>query len=61
MIQASDPRQISTRGASAYVKLAEGCNRSCSFCVIPSLRGKQRSRSEDDLVDEAAEARHHGQ
>jgi ribosomal protein S12 methylthiotransferase len=34
------------------VKLAEGCNRTCSFCVIPELRGKQRSRSADDLVRE---------
>src|SRR5690606_12582067 len=50
--QASDPRTLSTRGASAYVKIAEGCNRQCSFCVIPRLRGKQRSRSIDDVVSE---------
>lgn len=49
---ASDPRTLSTRGASAYVKIAEGCNRSCSFCVIPNLRGKQRSRTIDDVVRE---------
>ncbi|HSC88510.1 MAG TPA: 30S ribosomal protein S12 methylthiotransferase RimO [Polyangiaceae bacterium] len=48
----SDERTLSTRGASAYVKIAEGCNRSCSFCVIPQLRGKQRSRSMDDVVRE---------
>jgi len=52
VISASDPRTLSTRGASAYVKLAEGCNRKCSFCVIPNLRGKQRSRTPDDLVRE---------
>src|SRR5690606_28663751 len=52
VISATDPRTVSTRGASAYVKLAEGCNRSCSFCVIPRLRGKQRSRSIEDVVDE---------
>jgi len=52
VIQASDPRTITTRGASAYVKIAEGCNRSCSFCVIPQLRGKQRSRSIEDVVRE---------
>ncbi len=52
LVTASDPRRVSTRGRSAYVKLAEGCNRSCSFCVIPELRGKQRSRSADDLVRE---------
>jgi len=52
VIGAQDPRRISTRGRSAYVKVAEGCNRTCSFCVIPQLRGKQRSRSIDDVVRE---------
>jgi ribosomal protein S12 methylthiotransferase len=52
LIQSSDPRRLTTGKASAYVKLAEGCNRSCSFCVIPKLRGKQRSRSADDIVRE---------
>ena len=52
LIQASDPRRLTTGKASAYVKIAEGCNRSCSFCVIPKLRGKQRSRSADDIVRE---------
>jgi ribosomal protein S12 methylthiotransferase len=52
VIRADDPRTLSTRGASAYVKLAEGCNRSCSFCIIPKLRGKQRSRNPDDVVRE---------
>jgi ribosomal protein S12 methylthiotransferase len=53
VIRASDPRTLSTRGASAYLKIAEGCNRSCGFCVIPQIRGKQRSRSVDDVVLEA--------
>ncbi len=52
VITASDPRRVSTRGRSAYVKLAEGCNRSCSFCVIPEMRGKQRSRPTADIVTE---------
>ena len=34
------------------MKIAEGCNRTCSFCVIPQLRGKQRSRTADDVVAE---------
>jgi len=38
--------------ASAWVKIAEGCNRKCSFCVIPQLRGLQRSRPADDIVRE---------
>ena len=52
LMRSSDPRIVSTRGASAYVKLAEGCDRSCAFCVIPQLRGRQRSRAPDDLVRE---------
>lgn len=52
VVSADEPRTISTRGASAYVKIAEGCNRNCSFCVIPNLRGKQRSRTIDDVVRE---------
>jgi ribosomal protein S12 methylthiotransferase len=36
----------------AYVKVAEGCDRACGFCAIPSFRGKQRSRSIPDLLDE---------
>jgi ribosomal protein S12 methylthiotransferase len=38
---------------SAYVKIAEGCDRPCAFCIIPKLRGPQRSRSIDDIVAEA--------
>ena len=53
LISANSPRILTTRGASAYLKIAEGCNRTCSFCVIPSLRGKQRSRSIEDVVQEA--------
>jgi ribosomal protein S12 methylthiotransferase len=52
LASASSPRTLSTPGASAYVKIAEGCDRSCSFCVIPELRGKQRSRPVDDVVRE---------
>jgi len=36
----------------AYVKVAEGCDRTCGFCAIPSFRGKQRSRSLDDILRE---------
>jgi ribosomal protein S12 methylthiotransferase len=55
VVSATDPRRISTRGRSAYVKIAEGCNRTCAFCVIPELRGKQRSREPDDVVREVEE------
>jgi len=37
----------------AYLKIAEGCNRRCTYCIIPKLRGKQRSREIEDVVSEA--------
>jgi ribosomal protein S12 methylthiotransferase len=37
----------------AYVKVAEGCDRACAFCAIPSFRGKQRSRTPDAILDES--------
>ncbi len=52
VIRASDPRVITGQPASAYVKIAEGCNRSCAFCTIPQFRGKQRSREASDVVRE---------
>jgi ribosomal protein S12 methylthiotransferase len=41
-----------TRSPWAYVKVAEGCDRLCGFCAIPSFRGKQRSRSSSDILAE---------
>lgn len=55
LVAAESPRTLSSRQGSAYVKIAEGCNRSCSFCVIPDLRGKQRSRRVEDVVREVEE------
>ncbi|MBK8253344.1 MAG: 30S ribosomal protein S12 methylthiotransferase RimO [Polyangiaceae bacterium] len=52
LVGAQDPRTLSTPRGSAYVKIAEGCNRTCSFCVIPDLRGVQRSRRVTDVVAE---------
>jgi ribosomal protein S12 methylthiotransferase len=50
----SDEERVNTvKAGSAYLKIAEGCNRSCTFCIIPKIRGKQRSRPIDDLVREA--------
>ena len=48
----SDPRRLSMGRHSAYVKIAEGCSRRCSFCAIPSFRGKLRSRPIADVVGE---------
>lgn len=47
------PRVMTGMGASAYLKIGEGCDHSCSFCIIPMLRGKFRSRSIDSLEKEA--------
>lgn len=47
-----NPRVITGGTHSAYVKIAEGCDRPCAFCIIPKLRGPQRSRTVESLVDE---------
>jgi ribosomal protein S12 methylthiotransferase len=48
------PRVVSGSRHSTYLKIAEGCDRPCSFCIIPKLRGPQRSRSIDSILEEAA-------
>ena len=47
------PRLITTPSATAYLKIAEGCDHPCTFCIIPQLRGKFRSRSEESILMEA--------
>jgi ribosomal protein S12 methylthiotransferase len=47
------PRLLATQKSSAYIKIAEGCDHPCSFCVIPNLRGKFRSRRFESVVVEA--------
>ncbi|MDQ6929737.1 MAG: 30S ribosomal protein S12 methylthiotransferase RimO [Candidatus Eremiobacteraeota bacterium] len=47
------PRLITTPAATAYLKIAEGCDHPCTFCIIPQLRGKFRSRSEESILMEA--------
>ena len=47
------PRFRLTPKHFAYVKIAEGCNHPCSFCIIPRMRGSHRSRSQSDIVSEA--------
>ena len=46
-------RKITTPSHFAYLKISEGCNRSCSFCAIPQMTGRHKSKSIDDLVKEA--------
>jgi ribosomal protein S12 methylthiotransferase len=50
---AQTPRHLATPKHYAYVKVAEGCDYTCAFCIIPRLRGKYRSRSVDEIVREA--------
>ena len=47
------PRFLTTPKSSAYIKIAEGCDHPCTFCVIPNLRGKFRSRRFESVVAEA--------
>jgi len=47
------PRILTTPGHMAYIKIAEGCDHPCSFCIIPQLRGKFRSRHFESVIAEA--------
>ena len=51
----SGERILSTPPWYAYLRIAEGCDNHCAYCVIPSLRGKYRSRPMDELLEEAKE------
>ena len=50
---ADTPRLLATPRHYAYVKIAEGCDHKCAFCIIPTLRGAYRSRPADSIVQEA--------
>jgi len=53
LYDANTPRLLATPRHYAYVKIAEGCDYKCAFCIIPTLRGKYRSRSLESVVQEA--------
>ena len=53
LYSAETPRLLTTPRHYAYVKVAEGCDYTCAFCIIPRLRGQYRSRSADEIVREA--------
>ena len=53
LMNAGHTRLLSTPHHSAYLKIAEGCSNYCSYCIIPAIRGKARSRPLDDIVQEA--------
>ena len=54
------PRVLATPSYSAYIKIAEGCDHPCSFCVIPQMRGRFRSRRFESVVREAEKLVHAG-
>lgn len=53
LLPLSGPRFIATPHYMAYIKIAEGCDNRCTYCAIPGIRGKYRSRPMDDIVGEA--------
>jgi ribosomal protein S12 methylthiotransferase len=54
------PRLLATPKYSAYIKIAEGCDHPCGFCIIPQLRGKFRSRRFESVIAEAERLAHSG-
>lgn len=59
-LDALTPRALSTPRHLAYLKISEGCDHRCTFCIIPRLRGDQQSRSIDELVGEATQLARQG-
>ena len=54
-LQSQDAPRDLTLPHVAYLKIAEGCSKSCTYCIIPKLRGKQKSRPPEDIVAEATQ------
>lgn len=53
LANANTERVLTTASHTAYLKISEGCNRTCTYCIIPQMRGRLRSRSIEDIVEEA--------
>ena len=53
LYDATTPRRLATPGHYAYLKIAEGCDYKCAFCIIPKMRGHYRSRTAASIVEEA--------
>ena len=54
------PRVVTTGPGWAYLRIAEGCNNFCAFCAIPFIRGRYRSRSLENILEEARDLAEHG-
>lgn len=53
LANANTDRLLTTASHTAYLKISEGCNKACTYCIIPQMRGKLRSRTIEDIVKEA--------
>ena len=53
LLKPSNPRTLEPYQSYAYLKISEGCNKRCSYCVIPSIRGKYKSINPDEILKEA--------
>ncbi len=53
LANANTERVLTTASHTAYLKISEGCNRICTYCIIPQMRGRLRSRTIEDIVEEA--------
>jgi ribosomal protein S12 methylthiotransferase len=60
LMSSNTPRVISTPVYRAWLKITEGCDNRCSYCMIPAIRGRLRSRTIDDLTLEARNLQEHG-
>ena len=56
----TNKRTVTTGGHFAYLKIAEGCNKNCTYCIIPSIRGRYRSVPMEDLIAQAKELAENG-
>jgi ribosomal protein S12 methylthiotransferase len=54
LMNADHPRLLPPSTATTYLKIADGCSNRCTYCIIPAIRGKARSRHPDDILREAA-------
>lgn len=60
LMDSAMPRLISTPPHRAYLKITEGCSNACSYCMIPAIRGRLRSRTQDDVISEACKLANQG-
>jgi len=60
LISEDAPRVITGSNYHSYIKIAEGCNQTCSFCAIPSFKGKLKSRPIDSIIKEVIQLTKHG-